>query len=110
VVQNRVTVFIGGRRYVLITEESEEYTLKVASLVNEKIEEQRRTFRVSDTDAAVMAALGLADELLKAREATNNALNQIQGYLEDANKAKLEIAELKRELSRLRGMIRQEQM
>lgn len=108
--QNRVTVFIGGRRYVLITEESEEYTLKVASLVNEKIEEQRRTFRVSDTDAAVMAALGLADELLKAREATNNALNQIQGYLEDANKAKLEIAELKRELSRLRGMIRQEQM
>jgi len=110
VVQNRVTVFIGGRRYVLITEESEEYTLKVASLVNEKIEEQRRTFRVSDTDAAVMAALGLADELLKAREATNNALNQIQGYLEDVNKAKLEIAELKRELSRLRGMIRQEQM
>lgn len=108
--QNRVTVFIGGRRYVLITEESEEYTLKVASLVNEKIEEQRRTFRVSDTDAAVMAALGLADELLKAREATNNALNQIQGYLEDVNKAKLEIAELKRELSRLRGMIRQEQM
>ena len=76
--------------------------------MNEKIEEQRRTFRVSDTDAAVMAALGLADELLKAREATNNALNQIQGYLEDATKARAEIAELKRELSRLRGMIKQQ--
>ena len=106
--QIRVTVFIGGRSYVILTEESEEYTLKIASLVNEKLEEQKQTFRVSETDAAVMAALVLADELNKAREATNNALNQIQGYLEDATKARAEIAELKRELSRLRGMIKQQ--
>ena len=106
--QNRVTVFIGGRRYVLLTEESEEYTLKIASLVNEKIEEQKETFRVSETDAAVMAALVLADELCKAKEATSNALNQIQEYVEDASKARAEVAELKRELSRLRGQLRQD--
>lgn len=104
--QNRVTVYIGGRRYVLVTEESEEYMLKIASHVDEKFEEQRQTFRVSETDAAVMAALIMADELCKARETTDNALNQIQGCLEDATKARAEVAELKRELSRLRGLLK----
>jgi len=105
-VQNRVAVFIGGRRYVLVTEESEEYMLKIASYVDEKFEEQKQTFRVSETDAAVMAALVMADELFKAKETTNNSLNQIQGCLEDATKARAEAAELKRELSRLRGMLK----
>lgn len=106
--QNRVTVYIGGRRYVLVTEESEEYMLKIASYVDEKFEEQRQTFRVSETDSAVMAALIMADELCRARETTDNALNQIQGCLEDATKARAEVAELKRELSRLRGLMKQE--
>ena len=103
---DRVTVFIDGRRYVLVTEESEEYMLSIAAYVGEKIEEQKQTFRVSEVDAVAMAALEICDELYKSRQAATNALNQIQGCLEDTTKAKAEVAELKRELSRLRQILR----
>ncbi len=104
--QNRVSVTVGGRRYVLVTEESEEYMRKIAAYVEEKLEEQKQTFRVSETDGAIMAALVIVDELFKSRETASNALNQIQGCLEDATKARYEVAELKRELSKLRNMLK----
>lgn len=104
--QNRVSVSVDGRRYVLVTEESEEYLRTIAAYVGGKIEEQKQTFRVSEIDAAVMAALIMGDELHKAKQTATNALNQIQGCLEDATKARAEVAELKREISKLRQMLK----
>ena len=106
VVQNRVSVSVGGRRYVLVTEESEEYLRKIAAYVDGKLEEQKQTFRVSEDDAAIMAALVIGDELFKSKDTASNALYQIQGCLEDATKARFEVAELKRELSKLRNILK----
>jgi cell division protein ZapA len=106
VVQNRVSIFVGGHRYVLVTDETEEYLREVASYVDKKLDEQKQTFRVSEVDAAVMAALAICDEFYKSKENASHALNQIQGCLEDATRARAEVAELKRELSRLRNSLR----
>ncbi len=104
--QDRVSVTIDGRRYVLVTEESEDYLRVIADYVTEKIQEQKQTFLVSETDAAVMSALIICDELYKSRLAATNALNEIQSCLEDARKARAEVTELKREIKRLRQMLR----
>jgi cell division protein ZapA len=101
-----VTVIIDGRRYVLVTEESEEYLQSIAAYVSEKIEEQKQTFRVSEVESAVMSALIICDELFKSKESGENAFNQIQSCVEDTARAKAEVVELKREISKLRQMLR----
>ena len=53
---------------------------------------------VSRIDAAVLTAVNLADELLKAQEAAENLRRQLKTYLDEASQAKAEASELKRQL------------
>ena len=54
-----------------------------------------------DAQAAVLAAANLADELLKQQAAAENLRRQLKGYLDEANKAKAELGECKRQLLKL---------
>lgn len=74
---------------------------KVAALVDGKMSEIMASGRVSRTDAAVLAAANLADELLKQQASTESLRSQLKGYLDDANKAKNELSECKREVIKL---------
>jgi len=104
--EKRITVMVDGRRYVLLTEESQDYLRDIAAYVNEKIEEQKQTFRVSEVEAAVMSALVICDELFKVKQSAANAFDQIQSSVEDTTRAKAEVTELKREISKLRQILR----
>ena len=53
---------------------------------------------MSRIDAAVLTAVNLADELLKAQEAAENLRRQLKTYLDEASQAKAEASELKRQL------------
>ena len=96
---NRITV--SGGDYTLLAEENPSYMQKVAALVDGKMSEIMASGRVSRTDAAVLAAANLADELLKQQASTESLRSQLKGYLDDANKAKNELSECKRELFKL---------
>ena len=48
--------------------------------------------------AAVLAAVNLADELLKNQAAAENLRRQVKNYLDEATQAKNEASELKRQL------------
>lgn len=98
---NRITVSICGEDYTLMAEESPSYMQKVAALVDGKMSEIMTSGRVSRTDAAVLAAANLADELLKQQSSTESLRSQLKGYLDDANKAKNELSECKREVIKL---------
>lgn len=98
---NRITVTIGGADYTLMSEDSAAYMQKVAALVDEKMNDITSVGRVSRMDAAVLTAANLADELLKQQAAAENIRRQLKGYLDDANKAKSELSECKRELLKL---------
>ena len=98
---NRITVSICGGDYTLLAEENRSYMQKVAALVDGKMSEIMASGRVSRTDAAVLAAANLADELLKQQASTENLRSQLKGYLDDANKAKNELSECKREVIKL---------
>ena len=98
---NRITVSICGGDYTLLAEENRSYMQKMAALVDGKMSEIMASGRVSRTDAAVLAAANLADELLKQQASTESLRSQLKGYLDDANKAKNELSECKREVIKL---------
>lgn len=95
---NRVTMGICGQDYTLVADESASYMEKVGAMVDKKMRELMDTAHVSRNDAAVLAAVNLADELLKNQEAGENLRRQLKTYLDEATAAKNEANELKRQL------------
>ena len=105
--ENRITVNICGEDYTLMAEESPAYMQKVAALVDAKMNGIMSSGRVSRMDAAVLTAANLADELLKQQMSTENLRSQLKGYLDDANKAKSELSECKRQIIKLQNRLQQ---
>ena len=98
---NRVVISICGEEYTFIADESAAYMQKVGSYVSEKMEEVLSSAKVGRTDAAVLTAANIADELFKSQAAAEQLRSQIKGYLDEAGKAQAEVSELKREIFRL---------
>ena len=103
--ENKITVQRCGTDYTLMAEESPSYMQKVAALVDAKMSEIMAGGRISRTDAAVLAAANIADELLKQQSSTENLRSQLKGYLDDANRAKNELSECKREIFKLQQQL-----
>ncbi len=95
---NRVTMSICGEDYTLVAEENAAYMEKIGSLVDRKMQELMSQAHVSRNDAAVLAAINLADELCKVQDSTENLRRQLKNYLDEANAAKNEVSDLKRQL------------
>ena len=95
---NRITMSICGEDYTLVADESAAYMEKVGALVDEKMTQLQEGAQGSRIDAAVLTAVNLADELLKAQEAAENLRRQLKTYLDEASQAKAEASELKRQL------------
>ncbi|MGM9618768.1 MAG: cell division protein ZapA [Oscillospiraceae bacterium] len=101
--ENRIVISICGEEYTLLADEAPSYMQKVGQYVDSKMSETLRGAKVGRTDAAVLTALNLADELMKAQQNAENLRSQLKGYLDEANRAKSEVSELKRELFRLQN-------
>jgi len=98
---NRVVISICGEEYTFVAEESAAYMQKVGSYVGEKMQEVLGSAKVGRTDAAVLTAANIADELFKSQAAAEQLRSQIKGYLDEASHAQAEVSELKREIFRL---------
>ena len=103
--ENRITVNICGTDYTMMAEESPSYMQKVAALVDARMGEIMASGRISRIDAAVLAATNIADELLKQQSSTENLRSQLKGYLDEANRAKSELSECKREIFKLQQQL-----
>ena len=95
---NRVTMNICGTEYTLVAEESSAYMEKVGALVDKKMSELMEKAHMGRSDAAVLAAVNIADELFKAQESAENLRRQLKTYLDEATQAKNEVSDLKRQL------------
>lgn len=98
---NRVVVTICGEEYNFIAEESAAYMQRVGAYVGDKMQDVLDTAKVGRTDAAVLTAANITDELFKAQAASEQLRGQIKEYLDQASKAQAEASELKREVFRL---------
>lgn len=67
--KTRVCLSIDGREYTVISDKSEEYLEELGRFVNRQIKEVRAAYPIaSTTDAAVLAAINIADEYLSLKE------------------------------------------
>ena len=98
---NRVVLTICGEEYTFIAEESAAYMQRVGVYVDDKMQEVLDSAKVGRTDAAVLTAANITDELFKAQAASEQLRSQIKEYLDEAGKAQAEVSELKREIFRL---------
>lgn len=98
---NRVVLTICGEEYTFIAEESAAYMQRVGVYVDDKMQEVLDSAKVGRTDAAVLTAANITDELFKAQAASEQLRGQIKEYLDQASKAQAEASELKREIFRL---------
>ena len=99
--KNTIKVIIDGRDYNMVAVEDEAYVRRCAELVDQQIREVSAGGRLSQADAAVLAAMNVADMLLKEQEASENLRRQVKENLEEANALKLELSEAKREIFKL---------
>ena len=100
---HRVTVTICGNDYTFVAEEDSSYVEKIGAYVDQKMSEVLETTKVGNTDAAVLTAANITDELFKAQEIAENLRSQLKEYLDEASKCKNEISELKREIFKLQN-------
>lgn len=99
--ENRITVSICGTDYTFTAEESPSYMQKVAAHVDAQMSAIMEGGRIARVDAAVLAAANITDELYKEQAISENLRQQLKGYLDEANKAKAEASEARRELFKL---------
>jgi cell division protein ZapA len=103
--ENRVIINICGEDYTFVAEESASYMQKVGAYVDSKMNEILQSAHVGRTDAAILTATNITDELFKAQAAAEQLRSQLKGYIDEASKAQSEASELKRELFRLQQKV-----
>ena len=99
--KNKIVVTIGGRDYTMVAVEDGAYVRRCAELVDQQLREVLAAGKLSQADAAVLAAMNIADLLMKEQDASENLRRQVKENLEEANSLKLELSEAKREIFKL---------
>ena len=99
--RNKVVVTIGGKDYTMIAAEDGDYVRRCAELVDKQLGEVSAGGKLSQSDAAVLAAMNIADLLMKEQETSENLRRQVKDILEESNSLKLELSEAKREIFKL---------
>lgn len=96
--KNKVTVYVGGRRLVLVSSDSEENVQKIAQRVNERFDAVTRSYPQLDArGCAVLTALDFADDEQKALGKKAELIHQADKILKQADKHSKQIIELKKQ-------------
>lgn len=101
--QNKITVTINDQEYTLVSAEDAAYMEKVAKHVDAKVKEIRAGGKIASADAAILAALNMADEYFKGQEAGEALRAQMKELLEESSALKLELSKCKQEIFKLQN-------
>ncbi len=101
--KKEVTVKIFNKEFRLLTDETKEYTDRLAAKLNRKMSQLLKAKpSLSLQDAAALISLEYCDELSKAREDIENIRSQLKDYADEAAKARSAADEAQKELKELR--------
>ena len=101
--KHKIAVSIAGEEYTMVAEEGEEYVKRCAALVDKQVRELMEQIHLGRSDAAVLAAMNLADQFLKEQEASENLRRQIKEGLDENAKLNNDLSEAKREIFKLQN-------
>jgi len=101
--QNRVKVEICSTEYTIQTVEDRDYVRELAATIDKNLKElMDQDSSLSLNTALVLCALSYLSSSYKAQQASDNLRAQVNDYLKDAARARMETEEYKRELERVR--------
>lgn len=103
--KNRLSVTVAGHEFTIVSEETEAYVFGVAAEVDKEIQNVMSEAHLSLSDAAVLSALNSADRARKALDSADHLRLQVKTYLDETQKLKAELAETRRELSRVKKQL-----
>lgn len=94
--KNKLTVKINGRDYTITSEESREYMLSVADLVDQKMKQVTHAAPgLSTSLAAVLAAINMADDYVRLQHSHDELVERIVEYAEKVNVLDAQLKALK---------------
>lgn len=101
--KNKLTVRIHNKDYTLMSDETKEYTDRLALALDSRMKAMlKKAPSLSVTDAAALTALDCMDELAKANQNIENIRTQIKDYVDDAAKSRQKYEEAQREIRTLK--------
>ncbi|MEG0017193.1 MAG: cell division protein ZapA [Hydrogenoanaerobacterium sp.] len=100
---NRVRIEIYGAKFVITSKKDEEYVRNMGAQVDASVKEllassQNLTFN----EALALTALNYLDAYKESEQNSDHLRGQINTYLEDAGRARIEADEAKREIAQLK--------
>ncbi len=101
--KQKITVSIAGQEYTMVAEEDEAYVQRCAAMVDSQVREVMGGARLGLSDAAVLAAMNIADQFYREQDASENLRRQIKDGLDENAKLKMELSEAKREIFKLQS-------
>lgn len=105
--KNHVRLKVCNNDIVINSEDSEQYIQDVAAEVEMRINSLKaQNSAISVTMAAIFSAMEYCDEATKANDSADNLRIQIKEYLEDAESARAELTEARKQIG---AMVRENQ-
>lgn len=102
----RQIIFVGGKRFTIITDESEAYMERIVDRVETKLRSVGTANPKLDKDAvAILASLDYCDEENKLRTRLEEIKEQIKDYVEEITTLNEEVSSLKEENKTLKNKI-----
>jgi len=98
--KRKVSVFVAGQRFNLITDEEERYVIDLAAKVDARISSLSISQSMTRERAAVLTALDLADDIEQGKRSLNEVKEQVKDYLSKIEELTTENTELRTQLSR----------
>lgn len=98
---NKHTVFVAGKRFILLSDDKEEYVVKLAEEVSDtitKISSENPT--LDRRSAALLCALDYADDVYKEKIRNKSLSDKAQPFIAQADKQAKQIRELKEMLQK----------
>ena len=98
--KRKVSVFVAGQRFNLITDEEERYVIDLASKIDARISSISISQNMTRERAAVLTALDFADDVEQDKREMTAVKEQVKDYLTQVEKLTAENSELKTRLSK----------
>lgn len=93
--KNRTTVKIAGKEYTMSSYDPEDYVQRVASYVDKKMSDLSIATKLPSQQLAVLVAMSIADDMLKAHDENNRLKREIGIAYQENEALQRELASLK---------------
>lgn len=89
--KTRTTVKIAGKEYTISSYDDENYVKRVAAYVNRRMDELGAATRLPSSQLAVLTAMNVADDMLKARDELRQLRNELAAARDDIDSLRKEL-------------------